>query len=100
MAEDQAPATAEFGPVSVQIVPTQSARYANNVVLTRTQHELFLVQPPIGGEFTAEHITRIALPLTVMRGLLGAITEQTEGYERDFGMPLPDTRTQSPRGGT
>jgi hypothetical protein len=91
-----ASALQKSAPIAVQAIPTLSGVYANHVNLIRTENELvvdyFAVEPVSGAEAIARHVSRIVLPLTVMKGLRDAITAQVAEYESTLALTLGATQ--------
>lgn len=78
----------------VQESLSEPLRYANNVLLSMTQHEavldFFLVGPTFERAPQPIHIARIALPVTSLRGLVRAFQLQIDHYEATWKLELPD----------
>src|SRR5215204_1805802 len=95
MTDGEAPDSSDS--VRLRIEATAPATYANLVQLLRTENEIFFdfyfAAPPIAGDDRARHVARIALPTTVWRGFLDALSSQVEQHEQEHGA-LPNFRAK------
>ena len=91
------------GVIQTELAPSLPGAYANHVGLYRTQHEFtldfFFVEPIGPSEGVGRHVSRIVLPVTLVKGLQEALDEQIERYENDFGFALPNFRHRDEPGG-
>jgi hypothetical protein len=82
----------------VELVPTLPPQYANHVALLSLQHELildFYRATPVGIQGgRGEHVGRIILPPSILKGLRDALNEQIEVFQELWGHELPNLRTQ------
>jgi hypothetical protein len=91
-------------PAEIGDVP---ALYSNFVQVSFTPNDLTLhlgwyALPTYGEPPPAETIevgvrplVKVSLPLTLIRGLIGALQTTVEAYEESFGQPMPDQPSQS-----
>lgn len=79
-----------------------AAVYSNHVQATFTPHELTLhfgfyaipalPEPPESGQIDVQvrQLVKVSIPLNLARGIVGLLEQQADGWERNFGMPLPE----------
>lgn len=82
--------TVAFPEITLSAVPV----YANHVGTSAMQHEIvldFFQLLPAGNSGSGAHVSRIILPLSLLKGLTDALNEQITLYEQ-LGRDLPNLR--------
>jgi hypothetical protein len=97
--EQVAPNAEEPNTGAVVIAPVSSVPgvYANYVGVIRTQNDVvldfFTIEPGANTRTVAVHVSRVFVPLTLLKGLREALGEQIQGYEEQWGFELPNMRS-------
>ncbi len=84
--------------ITVETSVTLDPVYANHVLIAGLQHEalidFFQIVPSGPGEGISQHVGRILMPLSLLKGFHAALGEQIANYEAD-GRAIPNLRDQS-----
>ena len=81
---------------SAQSVQTGPDIYSNHAQLFTTPYDMtidfFIIQQLIGNpkEHKATHLQRLIIPLSMAKGMIGALQELVDRYEKNMGMILPN----------